>query len=62
MDKKLLNILVCPESKAPLKLSKDSKELWCKASGLAYPIVDDIPVLMVTEARQLTSEEKEKLS
>ena len=58
MDKKLLNILVCPESKAPLKLSRDGKELICTASGLAYPIRDDIPVLLVEEARQLSSEEK----
>jgi len=62
MDKKLLNILVCPEAKAPLKLSKDKKELWCKASSLAYPIVDDIPVLIVEEARQLTTKEKESLA
>jgi uncharacterized protein YbaR (Trm112 family) len=58
MDKKLLNILVCPESKGGLKLSKDGKELICAASGLAYPIRDDIPVLIVEEARQLTNEEK----
>ncbi|MCP3675326.1 MAG: Trm112 family protein [Gammaproteobacteria bacterium] len=56
MDKKLLNILVCPESKAPLKMSKDGNELICKASGLAYPIRDDIPVLLVDEARQLSEE------
>ena len=62
MDKKLLNILVCPESKAPLKLSKDGKELWCKASGLAYPIVDDIPVLIIEEARQMSTEEKESIA
>lgn len=62
MDKKLLNILVCPESKAPLKMSKDGKELLCKASGLAYPIVDDIPVLIIEEARQMSSEEKESLA
>ena len=59
MDKKLLNILVCPESKAPLKLSKDGNELICSASGLAYPVRDDIPVLLVDEARQLTTEEKQ---
>lgn len=58
MDKKLLNILVCPESKAPLTLSKDGNELICKASGLAYPVRDDIPMLLVDEARQLTAEEK----
>ena len=58
MDKKLLNILVCPESKASLRLSKDGNELICVASGLAYPVRDDIPVLIVDEARQLSSEEK----
>lgn len=62
MDKKLLNILVCPETKAPLKLSKKGDELWCKASGLAYPIEDDIPVLIVEEARQLSHEEKESMA
>lgn len=59
MDKKLLNILVCPQSKAPLKLSKDGSELLCKVSGLAYPVRDDIPVLLIDEARQLTAEEKQ---
>ena len=59
MDKKLLNILVCPESKAPLKLSKDGNELICVASGLAYPIKDSIPVLLIDEARQLSYEEKQ---
>ncbi len=59
MDKKLLNILVCPESKAPLKLSKDGSELICYASGLAYPIREDIPVLLIDEARQISSEEKQ---
>ena len=62
MDKKLLNILVCPETKAPLKLNKQGSELWCKASGLAYPIEEDIPVLIVTEARQLTIEEKDSMA
>lgn len=62
MDKKLLNILVCPESKAPLKLSSDGQELWCKASGLAYPVKDDIPVLIIDQARELTAEEKEKMA
>ena len=58
MDKKLMNILVCPESKAPLTLSNDASELICYASGLAYPIRDDIPVLLADEARELTAEEK----
>ncbi len=53
IDKKLLSILVCPVSKAPLEYNEDSKELICKASGLAYPVRDDIPVLLESEARQL---------
>jgi uncharacterized protein YbaR (Trm112 family) len=59
MDKTLLNILVCPVSKAPLKLDADNNELICVASGLAYPIRDDIPVMLESEARQLSQDEKE---
>ena len=58
IDKKLLAILVCPVSKAPLEYHEDKQELWCKASGLAYPIRDDIPVMLETEARHLTADEK----
>ena len=58
MDKKLLSILVCPVSKAPLEYNKDKQELVCRASGLAYPIRDGIPVMLETEARQLDADEK----
>ncbi len=58
MDPKLLRILVCPVSKASLKLSEDQHWLLCKASGLAYPIRDGIPVLMESEARSLTTDEQ----
>lgn len=58
IDKKLLSILVCPVSKAPLEYDKDKDELICKASGLAYPVKDGIPVMLETEARQLTADEK----
>lgn len=58
LDKKLLSLLVCPVTKAPLKLSRDSSELLCKASGLAYPIRDGIPVMMASEARPLSVDEK----
>ena len=58
MDKKLLSILVCPVSKAPLVFNKDSKELVCSASGLAYPIRDGIPVMLESEARLLTVDER----
>ncbi|MCK7595651.1 Trm112 family protein [Microbulbifer sp. CAU 1566] len=58
MDKKLLSLLVCPVSKAPLEYREESQELVCKASGLAYPIRDGIPVMLESEARQLTVDEK----
>ncbi|MEP5567983.1 MAG: Trm112 family protein [Halioglobus sp.] len=58
IDKKLLSILVCPVSKAPLEYDQDKDELICKASGLAYPVRDGIPVMLETEARQLTADEK----
>ncbi len=58
MDKKLLSILVCPICKGPLKYDKDAQELICKADGLAYAIRDDIPVMLESEARKLSSEEK----
>lgn len=58
IDEKLLSILVCPVSKAPLDYDKENQELVCKASGLAYPIRDGIPVMLESEARLLTSDEK----
>ena len=58
VDEKLLSILVCPVSKAPLEYDKENQELICKASGLAYPIRDGIPVMLEEEARQLSDAEK----
>ena len=58
IDKKLLSILVCPVSKAPVEYDEEKQELVCKASGLAYPVRDGIPVMLETEARQLTADEK----
>ena len=57
LDKELLEILVCPVSKAPLIWREDANELVCKASGLAYPIRDGIPVLLEEEARSLSDDE-----
>lgn len=59
MDKKLLDLLVCPVTKAPLVL--DQGELKCRASGLAYPLQDGIPVLLEEAARPLTPEEIARL-
>ena len=58
IDKKLLAILVCPVCKGPLHFDNESHELICRADGLAYPIRDDIPVMLESEARQLSTDEK----
>jgi len=58
MDKKLLEILVCPLCKGPLVYHKAQQELICKADRLAYPIRDDIPVMLEEEARQLAADEE----
>lgn len=57
MDAKLLELLVCPASKAPLIYKRELAELWCTASQLAYSIDDGIPVLVPDEARKLSPEE-----
>jgi len=61
VDSKLLEILVCPVSKTTLVYRKELEELWCRGSGLAYPIRDGIPVMLEEEARQLTEEERASL-
>lgn len=59
MDKRLLEILVCPLCKG--KLIAHKTELICAFDRLAYPIRDGIPVMLETEARTISLEEKEKL-
>lgn len=61
MDRKLLEILACPICKGPLHYDKGKSELVCKADRLAFPIRDDIPVMLENEARQLTAEDIEAL-
>jgi len=58
MDTKLLDILACPVCKGPLVYKKENRELICKADRLAYPIRDDIPVMLEDEARRLDAEEE----
>lgn len=58
MDRKLLDILVCPLCKSPLVYRKAEQELICKADRLAFPIRDGIPVLLEDEARELPAEEE----
>ena len=57
MKDELTDILICPQSKQPLMYVETAQELWCKASGLAYPIRDGIQILLVDEARQLSDSE-----
>jgi uncharacterized protein YbaR (Trm112 family) len=57
LDKKLLEILACPVCKGPLVYERKTQELICKADRLAFPIRDDIPVMLEEEARQLPADE-----
>ena len=58
MDSRLLDILVCPLCKGPLVYRKAEKELICKGDRLAFPIRDDIPVMLEEEARKLEPNEE----
>jgi len=58
MDKKLLQILVCPVTKGPLTYKKETQELISRSARLAYPIRDGIPVMLEDEARKLAPEEE----
>lgn len=60
MDHRLFDILACPVCKGPIKYDRHYDELVCSVDRLAYPIVDDIPVMIEGQARQLSSEEVEK--
>ena len=58
MDPKLLEILVCPICKGPLLWQKEALELVCKADRLAFPVRNDIPVMLEDEARTLRVDEE----
>jgi len=58
MDKKLLDILACPLCKQPLQYKKEKQELICKLDRLAFPIREDIPVMLEEEARRLGEDEE----
>ncbi|MBN34010.1 MAG: hypothetical protein CMM46_04400 [Rhodospirillaceae bacterium] len=53
VDPKLLEILVCPLTKGPLDYDREAQELISKQAGLAYPVRDGIPIMLVDEARKL---------
>lgn len=61
LDPRLLEILVCPQSKGPLVYDRSANELLSKKARLAYPIRDGIPIMLIEEARALTDAEAAKL-
>lgn len=52
LDPVLLEILVCPDCKGSLTVDEDNDELVCNGCGLIYPVRDDIPIMLVDEARR----------
>lgn len=57
IDQRLLEILVCPQTRGPLVYNREKGELLSKNAGLAYPIRDSIPIMLPDEARQLSDAE-----
>ncbi|MFQ5959054.1 MAG: Trm112 family protein [Alphaproteobacteria bacterium] len=57
VDPKLLEILVCPLTKGPLRYDRERQELISEQAGLAYPIRDGIPIMLIDEARRLDDDE-----
>jgi uncharacterized protein YbaR (Trm112 family) len=55
IDKKLLDILVCPISKGPLKYNKRENELISLEAGLAFPVEDGIPIMLLDRARKINN-------
>jgi uncharacterized protein len=58
LDPKLLELLVCPLTKATLRYDREREELVSEQAGLAYPIRDGIPIMLVDEARPLSEEDR----
>lgn len=58
VDPKLLEILVCPQTRGPLVYDREKQELISRQAGLAYPIRDGIPIMLIGEARELSDVER----
>jgi uncharacterized protein YbaR (Trm112 family) len=56
LDPELLAILVCPETRGPLRYDAEAEELISEQAGLAYPVRDGVPIMLVEEARRLTED------
>jgi uncharacterized protein YbaR (Trm112 family) len=57
MNNKLLEILACPICKGELVFDKSNQELICQFDRVAYPVIDDIPVMLEARARRISSDE-----
>jgi uncharacterized protein len=57
MDTRLLEILACPVCKGTLQYRREAQVLVCRMDRLAYPVRDDVPVMLAEEARQLTADD-----
>ncbi|MGH8218639.1 MAG: Trm112 family protein [Steroidobacteraceae bacterium] len=57
MDTRLLDILACPVCKGPLQYKRESRVLVCRLDRLAYPIREDVPIMLEEEARQLAADD-----
>ncbi len=57
IDPRLLEILVCPQSRSPLRYDRERQELISAQARLAYPVREGVPILLVDEARELRPEE-----
>ncbi len=62
MDPKLLELLVCPVTKGPLRYDRERQELVSRSARLAYPVRDGIPLMLENEARALTDDEIDALA
>lgn len=61
IDRKLLELLVCPQSKSKLHYDKEKQELLSKRAKLAYPIRDGVPIMLTDEARTISDDELAKI-
>lgn len=54
MDKRILDVLVCPICKSSLEYDEQNQELICKPDRIAYPIRDGMPIMLESEAREIS--------
>jgi uncharacterized protein YbaR (Trm112 family) len=57
VDPKLLEVLICPSSRKPLRYDRERQELISESARLAYPVRDGVPIMLIDEARELGADE-----